>query len=112
MTSPDFAAKVTKAYWLGKQIKALETERTDLLDSLGVTESANYPAGDFILKVTPTIRFDAATAKRNLTPEEFDSIIVPKPDSAKAKVVLGDDYGKTQKVYGLTRAIVRVEDEE
>lgn len=108
----DFAAKVKQAYLLGKQIKALEAQRNDLLDSLGALEPSNYPAGDFILKVTPTVRFNEAEARRNLTQEQFDSILKRKPDSTLAKQMLGDEYAKCQKVYGTTRTIVPVEDEE
>ena len=110
--NPDFKNKVKRAYLLGKQIKLLEQERSDLLDSLGTLEPSNYPAGEFILKVTPTVRFSEAEARRNLTQEQFDSILKRKPDSALAKAMLGDEYAKCQKVYGTTRTIVPVEDEE
>lgn len=111
----EFADKVSRAFWLRRQAEALIAEADDLLDSLGNghLEPANYPAGNYILKVYPTLRFDAATAKRNLTPEEFDSILVRKPDSAVAKRLLGEErYKATQRNHGMTRKIVPVEDEE
>jgi len=109
----DFVKTVKEAYLVKKQIDALEQRYNDLLDSLGSLDSKNYPAGEYILQVRPTLRFDAATAKRALTPAEFESILVSKPDSTVAKKVLGEDRFKvTQKVYGQTRTIVPVTDEE
>jgi len=107
------AEKASRAYWLGQQIKALEEERNALLDAMQISETGDYAAGDFIVKVYPTVRFDPATAKRALTPQEFESILATKPDSAKAKAVLGGErYAATQKVYGMTRKIIPITDEE
>lgn len=108
----DFSQTVAQAYRLGKEIKALEEERETLLGSLGDLSERNYPAGDFILQVTRTKRFDEATAKRNLTADAFATILKLKPDSTLAKAILGDEYGKTQREYGWTKKIIRVEDSE
>jgi len=113
MANVELEARVYRAYWLKRQITDLEQQYDDLLDSLGQLEVGNYPAGDFILKVTPNVRFDAATAKKRLTPEEFAAILVPTPNSALAKKVLGDErYPAAQKTYGVKRQIVPVTDEE
>jgi len=108
----NFSQTVAHAYRLGKEIKALEEERENLLGSLGDLSERNYPAGDFILQVTRTKRFDEATAKRNLTSDEFTRILKLKPDSTLAKAILGDEYARTQREYGWTKKIVRVEDAE
>jgi|SRR5665647_72282 len=108
----NFSQTVAQAYRLGKEIKALEEERENLLGSLGDLSERDYPAGDYILRVTRTKRFDEATAKRNLTPDEFTAIMKLKPDSTLAKAILGGEYGKTQREYGWTRKIVRIEDAE
>ena len=108
-----FAEKVKRAYWLREQAKALATEANEILDSLGELSTGKYPAGEFIFKVTPTVRFNAAEAQQNLTPEEFTSILKPAPNAALAKALLGEErYKATQKVYGQTRKIIPVTDEE
>lgn len=108
----DFATTVLQAHRVKNEIKALEEKYDQLLNSLGDLEERNYPAGDFILQVTPTLRFEAATARRNLTPDEFNSILELTPSSTKAKKMLGERYSATQRRYGITRKIVRVEDVE
>jgi hypothetical protein len=89
--------RIERAYWLKQQIKAMESEVAELLD--------------YIVQVRHNRRFDAATAKRNLTPEEYAAILVPKPDSTLAKKVLGaNGYAATQADYGWKKTIVPVED--
>lgn len=102
---------VRRAAMLRAQAKAAEEEADALLDSLGTLNPDNYAAGNYILQITPTKRFDARTAKENLTPEEFASTLATKPDSATAKKVLSPErYALAQKVYGVTRKIVEVTD--
>lgn len=113
MASAEFNEKVRAAYLLRKEAERNLALADELLDSLGELGSKDYPAGRFILKVTPTRRFNASEAQKNLTTEEFESIHERVPTSAAAKRVLGDErYAATQKVYGQTRKIVPVEDEE
>ena len=113
MANEDFNDKVRRVFWMHKEAKALEAKADELLDSLGALETHNYAAGDFILQVTPTKRFDPATAKRALTAEQFASILATKPDSATAKSVLPPNvYAQTQRTYGQTRKIVLVDDLE
>jgi hypothetical protein len=112
MSSGDFAATVLQAHRIKNEIKALEEEYDRLLGSLGDLDERDYPAGDFILRVTPTLRFEAATARRNLSYDEFACICELTPTSAKAKKVLEDRYHLTQRRYGVTKRILRVEDAE
>lgn len=107
-----FQQTVERAFWLRKESDRLDKEATELLDGLGDLQIRNYPAGDFILQVTRTKRFDPVTARKNLTAQEFKQISKMTPNATLAKAVLGEDYNKTQKDYGLTRKIVRVEDLE
>lgn len=97
---------------LRASIRAQEEEVKDLLASLGDLEDGKSVHGDWILDVSPTRRFDAATAKKHLTKKQYESILLPKPDSALAKALLGDDYEKTQKTYGKTIKVYRPSDEE
>lgn len=108
----EFTRKVNRAKWLKIQAASLIEEADEILDSLGDLPVGQYPAGKWILQLTPTVRFDAATASRNLTKKQFDSILKPTPNAALAKALLGDDYKKTQKTYGVTRKIISVDDEE
>lgn len=101
-----------KVALLRQEAKFLNDKADELLNELGLNKPGVYISGDYLIKVRPTVRFDAPTAERNLSPEEFKSILKEKPDSALAKAVLGDDkYKMTQKTYGVTRTVERVEDE-
>lgn len=101
---------VKRAALLRAQAKALETEANDLLDSLGDLPIRDYPAGDYILKVQTNKRFDPATAKKNLTDAQYQSILKATPNAALAKAVLDDQYALTQKEYDPKRTIVAVTD--
>jgi hypothetical protein len=108
-----FADKIKRAYWLRQQAASLTAEADEILDGLGELPTGKYPAGEFIFQVTPTVRFDASTAQRHLSPDEFESILKRTPNAALAKALLGEDrYKATQKVYGQTRKIIPVTDEE
>jgi hypothetical protein len=44
--------------------------------------------------------------------DEFESILRQKPDAAVAKALLGETrYKATQKLYGVTRKIIKVEED-
>lgn len=108
----EFDKKIKRAYFLRLQAKSLSEEADEILASLGDT-IGKYPAGEFIYQVTPTVRFDAATAKKNLKPEDFQKILKESPNAALAKAVLDETtYKATQKVHGVTRKIIPVTDEE
>lgn len=101
-----------RVYWLRKEAKALLEQADEILNKY-VLENRDYPAGDFIVKVSETVRFDAATAKRNLPEDKYQSILRLRPDTTAAKAVLSDDeYRLAQKKYGQTIKIVPVDDEE
>lgn len=108
----DFAKVVARAAALRAQAKACAAEADELLDSLGDLEIRQYPAGRYILKIEDNHRFDAATAKKNLTPEQYASILKPTPNAALAKALLEEDYALAQKSFGVKRTIVEVDDEE
>lgn len=112
MATTDSAKIVARAAALRAQAKACEAEANELLDSLGDLEIRQYPMGRYILKVEHNRRFDAATAKKNLTDEEYSDILKPTPNSALAKVMLGDRYELTQREYDPKRTIIEVVDEE
>lgn len=103
--------KIARIFALRAQIKSLEAEVSDLVGSLPAMPVDDYVVGDYLVKVGRTRRFDAATAKRNLTPEQFESILKPTPNSALAKALLDSDYDLTQKDYGVQVKITRPEDE-
>lgn len=109
----DFDIRVNRARLLRAQAKALEEEAQEVLDSLGDLPYGTYTTSNgFALQVTPTYRFNEAEAHRNLEPDEFKSILKEKPDAALAKVMLGEDrYKATQKLYGVTRKIIKVEED-
>ena len=66
-------------------VKNLRATLADLLDD-GDTVIGDYK----LVKYTNT-RFDDTLAKKNLTPEEYDSIAVLKADSKKAAAILDED---------------------
>ena len=70
-----------RIYALRAQIKALEAEVKELVGDLPARPVGDYVEGDYLIKVSRTVRFDAATAKRNLTEEQFASILKPTPNS-------------------------------
>lgn len=112
MKPQEFEQTIRRIVLLKESIKEQEAQVAELFDSLGELEYQDYLAGDYILKVQPNVRFDAATARKVLTPEEFESILLPKPDSTLAKKVLGEERFKdTQKLLGARRTIVPVEDD-
>lgn len=112
MVMTDPAKIVARAAALRAQAKACEAEANELLDSLGDLEIRQYPFGRYILKVERNRRFDAATAKKNLTDEEYAKILKPSPNSALARAVLDDRYELTQREYDPKRTIVEVTDED
>ena len=91
---------------LAEQLKALKEERAALEHSLGL-DTGSYNAGDFIVDVQPQVRFDAATAKKVLSSEDYARICEQKPSATLAKSVLrGYEYEDCQKVIG-TRVTVK-----
>ena len=92
---------------LKEQLKALEEERKGLESTF---EVGSYNAGDYIVDVKPTVRFDAATAKKVLSPDMYARICEQKPSATLAKSVLrGYEYEDCQRQVG-TRVTVKVAD--
>ena len=106
----DLAKVVAQAAAWREEAKALEAKANELLDTLGDLPLRDYPAGDFILRVQPNRRFDPATAKKNLTQDQYASILKPTPNAALAKALLDEDYALCQRDYDPKRVIVRVSD--
>lgn len=96
-----------------QQIKDLEREIADLYESMGELDPDTYVAGDYILKVAVNRRFDPSQAKKALSPAEYKKILKSAPNAALARAVLDEDtFALTQKVIGVRREVVRVEDED
>jgi hypothetical protein len=108
----DRAKILQRVYMLRAQNRQNEAEVKSLLDSLGEMPLGKDVAGDLIVEVSLTRKFDPGTAKKNLTPEDYQRILLPKPDSALAKALLGEDYEKTQRTYGQTVRVYPPGDEE
>lgn len=89
-----------------QEIKELEAREQELWDQLGELEVGQSVTGSrFGLTVSANVRFDAATAKRNLTKKQFEAICKMTPNSALAKAVLEEDYHKTQRTSGVKRDV-------
>lgn len=113
MDATQFQRTVKRIADLKAQIKSNEAEVEALYGTLGDLEIKSYPAGDYILKIERNVRFDPVTAKKNLTPEQYASILKATPNSALAKALLDEaDYAKAQKEFAPKRTIVAVDDED
>lgn len=78
--------------------EAEKNHRAALADLLPTGETV---LGEYKLNRRENKRFDAATAKKNLTPEQLEEISVLKPDAARAKALLEDeDLALCQKNFG------------
>ena len=105
------AQRLERAFWLKAQIKDLTEEVDLILNAIG-PNVGTYDGGDYTLQVTPNVRFNAAEAKKNLTPEQYASILKSAPDSKLAKAVLDpEDYIKAQATVGVVRKIVETLDD-
>jgi len=98
MTSEQAAQRI---FLLKQAIKEQEAEVKALSEQFFTARDLDtYIEGPFMVKVERNARFDAATAKANLTPEQFESILSLSPDSKKAKETLAPvDYQKAQKEF-------------
>lgn len=98
MTSEQAAQRI---FLLKMNIKDFEAEVKSLTEQFFSSRDLDtYVEGAFQVKVERNARFDAATAKANLTPEQFESILSLSPDSKKAKDVLAPaDYRLAQKEF-------------
>lgn len=109
----DFDKDMARVHDLRQAAKAYEAEAAEILARYTWDEERAYPAGNFIAQVSRTRRFDPAIAKKVLTPEEYTSTLVTKPDSAAAKKALDPErYRAAQREYGYTVRIEPVTDDE
>lgn len=67
--------------------EAIKNMRATLAENVELGESF---VGEYKFTKTVTTRFDDGLAKKNLTPQEYDSIAVPKADSKKAAALLDE----------------------
>ena len=93
---------------LDKQVKDVNAELQNLRKGL---ELGLQSDGDYVVDVRPSMRFDAATAKKNLDDALFQAILVSKPDSAQAKRMLtGYEYELCQRQVGVLATVKKVQD--
>lgn len=112
-TEAFLAAQAKMVYRKRAEIKRLEEEVKEITSQFENYEERDWPAGDYILRTGKTRRFDPVTAKRKLTAEEYEAILVLKADSAKAKKVLDEDvYEECQKEFGTTIRVFRLDEKE
>lgn len=98
MTEMTSAQAAQRIFLLRQAIKDMETEVKELTQVFTEREYDTYAEGDFKVVVQRNARFDAATAKANLSEEEYTSILSLLPDSKKAKETLAPIvYAQTQK---------------
>ncbi len=83
------------------EMRALRKREDDIKAELAEVEWDDYvlPNG-YVATIQPSIRFNAATAKKNLTPEQFEAICKKRPDAALAKALLDEDYHLCQSANG------------
>lgn len=83
------------------EIKHWEKIEKDIKAELADAEMDDYILPDgTVATIQPNVRFNATTAKKNLTPEQFEAICKKKPDAALAKALLEDDYHLCQSISG------------
>lgn len=113
MVATDLDKDMRRVYMLRKQAKACEDEAKEILERYTFDKDEAFSAGDFIVRVNRTRRFDPALAKKVLTSDEYAATLVTKPDSTLAKKVLPQDvYESAQKEYGWTVKVEEAKDDE
>lgn len=71
--------------------------------------------GDIALVFSPNSKFDAPTARRNLSAEDYKKILMPKPDATLARKLFENEPEKLEaclKNNGLTLTVRRATDED
>lgn len=108
------AQAAQRIYLLQQNIKALQGEVDSLKqEHFGDLEIDNYTEGDFLVSVQRNARFDGHVAARVLTPEEWEQVLVTKPDATVAKDRLSPArYRECQKVSAPKVVISLLPDEE
>lgn len=73
-------------YLIRQQIKDLEKQAAQISQEFFTKRDLdNYVEGEFLVSVQRNARFDPALASEVLTDEEYEQVLVTKPDSAAAK---------------------------
>lgn len=94
--------QITRYHELKRIIKDAERELSEIRTSMNITEPGIFTAGNVVLEVVETRRFDPVQAGMVLTKEELDGIMVLTPSSALARETLAPKrYAETQAVTGL-----------
>lgn len=76
-------------YLIRQQIKDLEKQAAQISQEFFTKRDLdNYVEGEFLVSVQRNARFDPALASEVLTDEEYEQVLVTKPDSTKAKDAL------------------------
>lgn len=92
------AAKIIKAVADKEEIAEYEKNLRAKLAEL--VDNGSTFAGEFKISRRENVRFDAASAKKNLTAEELERISVMKPEAARAKALLEENrLALCQKTY-------------
>jgi hypothetical protein len=71
--------------------------------------------GDIALVFSPNAKFDAPTARRNLSREDYQKILMPKPDATLARKMFENEPEKLEaclKDNGLTLTVRKATDED
>ncbi len=89
----DRAEKVAKKIieTVAKKAELDEYEKNLRATLAELVDNGDTFVGEFKINRRENVRFDAATAKKNLTADELKSISVSKPDAARAKALLDED---------------------
>lgn len=104
--------KLAEINLIKQQIKDLQERETELWDEVvDAVGEGSHSVGDFIVKIHPQYRFDAALAKKVLTQSQLSLISVAKPDSTLAKKFLDEElYEKVRKRQPNPRKTLEIRD--
>lgn len=109
----DLDKDMRRVYMLRKQAKACEDEAKEILERYTFERDEAFSAGDFIVRVNRTRRFDPALAKKVLHPDDYSRILVTAPSSTRAKQELSAEmYALSQKEFGWTVKVEEAKDDE
>ena len=97
---------IAEIHDLKERQKADKKREEELWEMLNLSKPLDQPEtyDDYILNVEERSRFNAKTARANLTPEQFESILERVPTSGLAKIMLDDE---TYKIACCNQYLVR-----
>lgn len=111
----DSAQAARRIRSLREEIKSHELEIKELIAGhfSGLNVGESEVAGQYVVRASPNVRFDPSLARKELTEEEFSSILETVPSSKKAKELLAPaTYAKLQRQFQPTIKVVDPEEEE